>query len=184
MKNRDSQSSSPYNEAALEKSVECLIYASRWLLVPIFVGLIGLLILMTVKFYQEAFYITSHLMDVDKIDLTLKMLNLVDMALIASLLVMVAISGYENFVSRSDSELQSAAAKPSFFSNIDPGTIKVKLSLSIVAISSINLLQIFLSIEHFTETQIMWKAIIHLIFLGSALATAGVDIMQKKSKSI
>ncbi len=182
MKNRNTQSE-PFNEAALEKSVEYLIYASRWLLVPIFVGLIGLLILMTVKFYQEVFYIVGHLMEVDKIDLTLKMLNLVDMALIASLLVMVAISGYENFVSRSEEGSGSVSSKPSFFSNIDPGTIKVKLSLSIVAISSINLLQIFLSIEHFTETQIMWKAIIHMIFLGSALATAGVDIMQKKSKA-
>lgn len=173
-----SKDKSPEDDRLLEQAVEYSIYASRWLLVPIFVGLFTLLLALIIKFYLEVVSIFSSLLVIDKVELILKTLNMVDLALIASLLVMVAISGYENFVSRLEGAENNY--KPSFFSKIDPGTIKIKLSLSIVAISSINLLQIFLSLDKYTDAQIMWKAIIHVVFIASALAIALIDNMQKK----
>lgn len=164
----------------LERAIEYMIFASRWLLVPIFVGLICLLMALSVKFFQEMIYVSVNVFSTSKVDVILKTLTLIDMALIASLLVMVAISGYENFVSKIDIEAEEGKkAKPTLFSTLDPGTIKMKLGLSIVAISSIHLLQVFLAIDKYTNDKIFWLVWIHMAFVASAIAIGVVNNMKK-----
>ncbi len=100
-------------------------------------------------------------MVVDETDAILKMLALIDAALVASLVVMVIISGYENFVSRFD----NADSEVSFLGKIDAGSLKIKVASTIVAISSIHLLQIFLNIASYTDNQVMWLTIMHMAFV-------------------
>lgn len=95
----------------------------------------------------------------------LAMLGLIDAALVASLIVMVMISGYENFVSRFD----DADAEVSFLGKLDSGSLKIKVASSIVAISSIHLLQIFLNASQYSDSKLMWFTIIHLAFVVSAV---------------
>jgi uncharacterized protein (TIGR00645 family) len=108
----------------------------------------------------------------------LAMLSLIDAALVASLLVMVMISSYENYVSRFD----NAATELSWLGKLDAGSLKIKVASSIVAISSIHLLQIFLNLAKYTEDQIRWATIMHLTFVVSALLLAVVDRISSKTK--
>ena len=114
-------------------------------------------------------------------DTILKMLSLIDAALVASLLVMVIISGYENFVSRFD----NAEGELSWLGKIDAGSLKIKVASTIVAISSIHLLQVFLNAQQYTDDKLMWFTIIHITFVISALFLAYIDKVMadtKKSK--
>ena len=107
------------------------------------------------------------------------MLGLIDAALVASLVVMVIISGYENFVSRFDDE-----ASVHWLGEIDAGSLKIKVASTIVAISSIHLLQIFLNAQTFTTQQLMWYTIIHLAFVVSALFLAFIDRVAAMTKTL
>jgi uncharacterized protein (TIGR00645 family) len=114
-------------------------------------------------------------------DAILKMLGLIDAALVASLIVMVVISGYENFVSRFD----NAEGELSWLGKIDAGSLKVKVASTIVAISSIHLLQVFLNSAQYAESKLMWLTIIHMAFVISALMLAYIDrvmALTKKNK--
>ncbi|MFZ4761652.1 MAG: TIGR00645 family protein [Alphaproteobacteria bacterium] len=156
-----------------ERLVETAIFASRWLLVPIFLGLIALLLIMSVKFYESMFKMLLYVFKYDKDEIIVGVLALIDMTLVSTLLVMVAISSYENFISKID--IREGIEKPSLFDKLDPGTIKIKLAVSIVAISSIHLLQGFLSVGDLTDTKVFWMVIIHMVFVFSALFMAWVD---------
>ncbi len=114
-------------------------------------------------------------------DAILKMLGLIDAGLVASLVVMVIISGYENFVSRFD----NAKGELSWLGKIDAASLKIKVASTIVAISSIHLLQVFLNAAQFTDRQLMWLTIMHMAFVFSALFLAYIDkvmVATKKSK--
>ena len=126
----------------LEHLVENIILSSRWLLVIFYLGLSIALALYAVSFARKLFDFTIKVMVLDETDAILKILGLIDAALVASLVVMVIISGYENFVSRFD----NADKEVSFLGKIDAGSLKIKVASTIVAISSIHLLQIFLNI--------------------------------------
>lgn len=108
----------------------------------------------------------------------LAMLGLIDAALVASLIVMVMISGYENFVSRFD----ESDAEVSFLGKLDSGSLKIKVASSIVAISSIHLLQIFLNASQYTDSQLMWFTIIHLAFVVSAVMLGFLEKLMAKPK--
>jgi uncharacterized protein (TIGR00645 family) len=165
----------------LENLVESVILASRWLLVVFYLGLALALGIYAVSFARKLFDFTIKIMVLDETDAILKMLGLIDAALVASLVVMVIISGYENFVSRFD----NAGGELSFLGKIDAGSLKVKVASTIVAISSIHLLQIFLNIARYTESQVMWLTIMHMAFVFSALFLAYIDrvmAMTKKEK--
>ncbi|MET3898419.1 uncharacterized protein (TIGR00645 family) [Devosia sp. UYZn731] len=159
----------------LEIFVEKVILASRWLLVVFYIGLGLALAIYAASFIFKLWEFASHVFEMDDTETILKVLGLIDAALIASLVVMVIISGYENFVSRFDNE-----DDVHWLGQIDAGSLKIKVASTIVAISSIHLLQIFLNVPKYTDTQIMWFTIIHLAFVVSALFLAIIDRISKK----
>ena len=159
----------------LEIFVEKVILASRWLLVVFYIGLGLALAIYAVSFAAKLWEFASHVFEMDDTETILKVLGLIDAALIASLVVMVIISGYENFVSRFDNE-----DDVHWLGQIDAGSLKIKVASTIVAISSIHLLQIFLNVPQYTDTQIMWFTIIHIAFVVSALFLALIDRIAKK----
>lgn len=165
----------------LERKFERLMYATRWLLAPIYIGLSIGLLLLGIKFFQEAIHVLPDVLSIKETDLVLFILSLVDMALVGGLIVMVMFSGYENFVSQMN--IDEDAEKLSWLGKLDSGSLKQKVAASIVAISSIHLLQKFMNIsaqpfvdnQEATETQLMWYVIMHLTFVLSALGMAWVD---------
>lgn len=162
----------------LEHLVENVILASRWLLVVFYLGLAMALALYAISFARKLYDFTAKVMIVDETDAILKILGLIDAALVASLVVMVIISGYENFVSRFD----NADNEVSFLGKIDAGSLKIKVASTIVAISSIHLLQIFLNIARYTDNQVMWLTIVHMAFVISALLLAYIDRVMSLTK--
>ncbi|MEO8684082.1 MAG: TIGR00645 family protein [Devosia sp.] len=159
----------------LEVFVESVILASRWLLVVFYIGLGLALAIYAVSFGVKLWEFASHVLELDDTETILKVLGLIDAALIASLVVMVMISGYENFVSRFDNE-----DDVHWLGQIDAGSLKIKVASTIVAISSIHLLQIFLNVPKYTDNQIMWYTLIHIAFILSALFLAIIDRITKK----
>ena len=159
----------------LELFLENIILASRWLLVIFYIGLGLALALYAVTFAAKLWDFASHMMGMDETETILKVLSLIDAALIASLVVMVIISGYENYVSRFDD-----GGDVHWLGQIDSGSLKIKVASTIVAISSIHLLQIFLNVPQYTSQNIMWYTIIHLVFVFSALFLALIDRISKK----
>ena len=163
----------------LELFIEGIILASRWLLVIFYVGLGIALALYAVTFGYKLWEFSTHLFSLDDSEAILKMLGLIDAALIASLVVMVIISGYENFVSRFDE-----SNHVHWLGEIDVGSLKIKVAATIVAISSIHLLQVFLNTEQYTGEKLMWFTLIHLAFVVSALFLAFIDRISALTKAI
>jgi uncharacterized protein (TIGR00645 family) len=159
----------------LEIFVENVILASRWLLVAFYIGLGIALALYAVTFGLKLWDFATHLIGMGETETILKILGLIDAALIASLVVMVIISGYENFVSRFDNE-----DEVHWLGQIDAGSLKIKVASTIVAISSIHLLQIFLNVPMYTNDHIMWYTLLHITFIVSALFLALIDKISKK----
>jgi uncharacterized protein (TIGR00645 family) len=164
----------------LEHTVEAVILASRWLLVIFYLGLAFALLLYALSFGKKLIDFVDKLFLLDDTDTILKMLALIDAALVASLVVMVIISGYENFVSRFDT---ADGNEISWLGKVDAGSLKIKVASTIVAISSIHLLQVFLNVQQYTDTQLLWLTLIHLAFVVSALILAYIDrLMYTKGK--
>ncbi|MBN9496640.1 MAG: TIGR00645 family protein [Alphaproteobacteria bacterium] len=157
----------------LERLVERLIFASRWLQAPLYVGLIIVMALLAAKFFQELVHLTATLWTLNESRLVLAVLGLVDMVMVANLIVMVVISGYENFVSRL--ELDGVKDRLSWFGKLDAGSLKIKLASSIVAISSIHLLKAFLDVNEIPTDKLILLVVIHLTFIVSALMLAYLD---------
>ena len=150
----------------MERFLENAIYASRWLLAPVYFGLSLGLIALSIKFFQEIFHILPHIFSVSESDLILTLLSLVDMTLVGGLLVMVMFSGYENFVSTLD--INEGKEKLNWLGKMDATSLKNKVAASIVAISSIHLLRVF-----------MGYVIIHLTFVLSAFVMGYLDRLTK-----
>ena len=166
----------------LEHAIEAIILASRWLLVVFYLGLSLALLLYAVSFAKKLWEFVDKLFVLQETDTILKMLSLIDAALVASLVVMVIISGYENFVSRFDN---AEGTEISWLGKVDASSLKIKVASTIVAISSIHLLQVFLNAQQYTDGQLMWLTIIHLTFVISALLLAYIDklmVATKKAK--
>jgi uncharacterized protein (TIGR00645 family) len=164
---------------SLERTVENLILASRWLLVVFYLGLSLALALYAFTFLAKLWEFAAKLNGLAEADSLLKMLGLIDAALVASLAVMVIISGYENFVSRFD---EAESAELSWLGKIDAGSLKIKVASTIVAISSIHLLQVFLNSREYSTDQLMWLTIIHLAFVFSALFLGIIDWVSSWTK--
>lgn len=163
---------------SLELLVERIILSSRWLLVVFYLGLVAALGVYAFSFALKFFKVAKNVFIYDEADMILAMLGLIDAALVASLIVMVMISGYENFVSRFD----EADAEVSFLGKLDSGSLKIKVASSIVAISSIHLLQIFLNANQYTDSKLMWFTIIHLAFVVSAVMLGFLEKLMAKPK--
>jgi uncharacterized protein (TIGR00645 family) len=162
----------------MEKMVESLFYASRWLLAPIYIGLSLALILLGIKFFEEVIHFFPLVFSASESELVLTVLSLIDLALVGGLLVMVMFSGYENFISQID--LDDDKEKLSWLGKLDSGSLKQKVAASIVAISSIHLLQKFMDVQGIENDKLMWYVIIHMTFVLSAIGMALVDRMNGK----
>ena len=162
----------------MEKTFENLLYMSRWLLAPIYIGLSLALFALSVKFFQEIFHTIPHILEIKESDLVLLVLSLIDISLVGGLLVMVMFSGYENFVSQI--EISEGTEKLNWLGKMDSGSLKQKVAASIVAISSIHLLKAFMNAEQIENDKLMWYVIIHMTFVFSAIGMAYVDRMNGK----
>lgn len=151
---------------------ERLLFTSRWILAPIFLGLALALIALGIKFFQEAWHLFSEITVSGEAELVLRVLTMIDMALVGSLIVMVMFSGYENFVSTIDAKGSDTL---NWLGKLDAGTLKLKVAASIVAISSIHLLTVFVKVEQIENHKIMWYVIVHLTFVVSALLLGVLD---------
>ena len=161
----------------MERFIENLMYASRWLLAPIYLGLSLGLLALGLKFFQEIFHILPHVFSVGEADLVLVLLSLIDMALVGGLLVMVMFSGYENFVSQLD--ISEGKEKLDWLGKMDASSLKMKVAASIVAISSIHLLRMFMDAQQIDNEKLMWYVIIHMTFVISAFAMGYLDKITK-----
>jgi len=157
----------------LERNLERLLFACRWLLAPMYIGLSLALVALALKFFQEAFHSLAHIFSLAETDLVLTVLSLIDLVLVGSLLVMVMLSGYENFVSKIDPG--SAQESLAWLGKLDSGTLKLKVAASIVAISSIHLLRVFMDVEDTPNEKIVWYVVLHLTFVVSAVLLGVLD---------
>lgn len=163
----------------LEDITEKLLFASRWILAPIFLGLSLALIALGFKFFQEAWHVFSHLITIEESDLVLRVLAMIDIVLVGSLIIMVMFSGYENFVSTIDAK---GADTLGWLGKMDSGTLKLKVAASIVAISSIHLLRKFMEVEKISDSpngndKMLWYVILHMTFVLSAVLLGVLDKM-------
>ncbi|MFC5697913.1 TIGR00645 family protein [Pseudomonas sp. GCM10022186] len=161
----------------MERFLENSMYTARWLLAPIYLGLSLALLALTLKFFQEIVHILPHVFEKTEADLILVLLSLIDMSLVGGLLVMVMISGYENFVSQLD--IDEDKEKLSWLGKMDSGSLKMKVAASIVAISSIHLLRIFMDAQNIDNDKILWYVVLHMTFVISAFAMGYLDKMTK-----
>eukprot|EP01012_Entosiphon_sulcatum_P038438 TRINITY_DN49890_c0_g1_i1.p1 TRINITY_DN49890_c0_g1~~TRINITY_DN49890_c0_g1_i1.p1 ORF type:complete len:178 (+),score=47.59 TRINITY_DN49890_c0_g1_i1:427-960(+) len=157
----------------LERLIEQAILASRWLLVPLYLGLALMLLVLIWQFYADFFHVVGTLGAADDSAIILETLALIDLVLVAGLITMVVISSYENFVSKID--VKEGSDTPPLFGKLDPGTLKIKLGASMVAISSIQLLKAFVSVNKYTSTELAWLIAIHMTLVVSTLLMAFID---------
>ncbi len=164
----------------IKKALTKLIFTGRWLQLPLYVGLIVVLGVYAYRFIIELIELIAHANGIDNTTIMLSVLNLIDVVMIANLLIMVIIGGYQTFVS--PLYLQDHVDKPEWLDEVNAGSMKVKLALSLISISSIHLLRTFIDPSQYSNTSIMWQVLIHVTLVLSAIAIAFTNfIMEKKS---
>jgi len=151
----------------MEKHLELLLYRTRWILAPIYLGLSLALVALGIKFFQEVVHLLLHIFALKEADMVLVVLSLIDMAMVGGLIVMVMMSGYENFVSKLD--VGDEGEKLGWLGKMDASSLKAKIAASIVAISSIHLLKVFMNTEATDNDKIYWYVILHITFVVSAV---------------
>ena len=156
-----------------ETLLEKILFASRWLLAPFYFGLAVSVAIMLIKFLQELFHLAQRALVATEAEAIVGVLNLVDLALTASLLLIVIFSGYENFVSKIDHS--SHRDWPEWMGTIDFTALKIKLLGSIVAISAIQLLRQFMAVHAASDRELTWYVVIHVVFVVSSVLLALSD---------
>ena len=157
----------------LIKAMESLIFSSRWLQAPLYLGLIVAQAVYVYQFMHELSLLVTRAGSLSENDIMLIVLGLIDVVMIANLLIMVIVGGYETFVSRLD--LEDHPDQPEWLSHVNAGVLKVKLATALIGISSIHLLKTFINAAHIEDRVIFWQVAIHLSFLISAIAIAVTD---------
>jgi len=157
----------------MERLIERFLFASRWLMAPFYLGLVGALAALMVKFIQELVHLVPVLLDLKDSQVILAVLTLVDLSLAGNLLLMVIFSGYENFVSKID--VGDHPDRPSWMGKVDFGGLKLKLIASIVAISGIHLLKSFMDMANVPKEELFWMVVVHMAFVTSGLLLALMD---------
>lgn len=155
------------------RAMEQFIFWSRWLQAPLYIGLIVAQCAYVYQFMHELAHLVGRIGELSEAETMLIVLGLIDVVMIANLLIMVIIGGYETFVSRLD--LEGHPDQPEWLSHVNAGVLKIKLSTAIIGISSIHLLKTFINAGNMPEQTIKWQVIIHIVFLVSALAMAWTD---------
>jgi uncharacterized protein (TIGR00645 family) len=164
----------------IERNMEALIFASRWILAPFFIGLIVAMLVLLVKFGKELFSLLMGIFGFYEHDTIISILTLVDTALLAVLLIIIVFSGYENFVSKIN--VGEHEDRPAWMGKVGFSDLKMKLISAIVAISAVELLKAFLVSNTMTGEQIGWKIAIHLTFVVSGLLFAASDWISDNRK--
>lgn len=164
----------------IERFMEAVIFASRWILAPFFIGLIVAMLVLLVKFCKELFTLLMGVFGLYEHDTIISILTLVDTALLAVLLIIIVFSGYENFVSKIN--VGEHEDRPAWMGKVGFSDLKMKLISAIVAISAVELLKAFLVSETMTSEQIGWKIAIHLTFVISGLLFAASDWISDNRK--
>jgi uncharacterized protein (TIGR00645 family) len=171
----------PPRGAAL-RPIPLLIFGSRWLQLPLYIGLIVAQSVYVVLFLKELWHLISHSFDFSEQQIMLVVLGLIDVVMISNLLVMVIVGGYETFVSRLN--LRGHPDEPEWLSHVNASVLKIKLAMAIIGISSIHLLRTFIEAgnlggtdrtTNYTPEGVMWQTIIHVVFILSAIGIAYVD---------
>ncbi|MBI2786248.1 MAG: TIGR00645 family protein [Legionella longbeachae] len=165
----------------LKKGISKLIFMGRWLQLPLYLGLILILAAYVYRFIRELLELVTHLNNFNDTLIMLGVLDLIDVVMIANLLIMVVMGGYETFVSHL--ELDSHPDQPEWLDHLDAGAMKIKLALSLVGISSIHLLRTFIDPNKLSNYSVMWQVIIHLTLIFSALAIAFTNRMLTQDQS-
>jgi len=155
---------------SLKQTVPNIIFFSRWLQAPLYVGLILVLAVYVYAFGMGLYHLLLGAKGFSDNEIMLIALDLIDMVMIANLLIMVIIAGYEHFVSHL--HLQNHPDHPEWLGEMNAGTMKVKLALALVGISSIHLLRTFIDPGKIDSTSVMWQVLIHLTLVVSAIAIA------------
>ncbi len=167
--------------------IPLLIFSSRWLQLPLYVGLIAAQGVYVFKFLKELWHLLTHAVSLSEMEIMLVVLGLIDVVMISNLLVMVIVGGYETFVSRLN--LDGHPDQPEWLSHVNAGVLKVKLAMAIIGISSIHLLRTFMEASriglpnsNITSDAVMWQTIIHCVFILSAIGVAMVERMTHPAK--
>jgi uncharacterized protein (TIGR00645 family) len=164
----------------MERFLEKMLYRSRWVLAPIYLGLSVAVLALGVIFFRELYHLVAESPRIKEADAILIVLALIDISMVGGLLVMVMMSGYENFVSTIN--FAEGEEKLGWLGTMDSNSLKAKIAASIVAISSIHLLKIFMNAPNVTNDKILWYVIMHLTFVASAFAMGYLDKLTKKAK--
>jgi uncharacterized protein (TIGR00645 family) len=164
------------------RPLPALVFGSRWLQLPLYLGLIVAQGVYVILFLKELWHLVLHSFDFSEQQIMLVVLGLIDVVMISNLLIMVIVGGYETFVSRL--RLEGHPDQPEWLSHVNASVLKIKLAMAIIGISSIHLLRIFIEAGAIgtpravvNETGVMWQTIIHVVFVLSALGIAAVERM-------
>ena len=163
--------------AVMERMIESLLLGTRWLLLPLYVALIASVVAIYVMVGRELVHLFGSILTIPESEMVLILLAVLDLCLVANLLVMVAISSYESFISRI--EVADESTKPEWLGKLDSGNVKLKVSLSIVMISAIHLLRAFM-METTTERLVVMGGV-HMVFVVSAVLLGVVDHLHRKT---
>jgi uncharacterized protein (TIGR00645 family) len=163
----------PTLDRPLARTVGSTIFISRWLQAPLYLGLIVAQGVYVWRFMEELWHLVKDSGALSENDVMLLVLGLVDVVMIANLLIMVIIGGYETFVSRIN--LHGHPDQPEWLSHVNANVLKVKLAMAIIGISSIHLLKTFIDADKVSSETMLWQTIIHLAFVASAIALALID---------
>ncbi|WGZ89477.1 MAG: TIGR00645 family protein [Candidatus Thiocaldithrix dubininis] len=158
----------------LERGFEHVLFSSRWILAPVYLGLIVALGIMLVKFSKQLWTLLVNLPDASEANIIIGVLSLVDVSLIMNLMVIIIFSGYENFVSKME-DLHDHDDRPEWMGHIGFTDLKIKLIGSIVAISGVELLKAFMKVDDVSDRHLGWMVGIHLTFVLSGVLYAIMD---------
>ncbi len=167
---------------AIEHALEKIMFASRWLLAPFYLGLVLGIVLLLYAFGLEFMHLVTEVVSGKPNVVVIGILLLVDLTLLANLLIIIIFAGYENFVSKID--CGDHEDRPDWMGHVDFSDLKMKLIGSIIAISGIDLLKAFVNLENYTNEQLAWKVGIHCTFLLSGLIFAIMDRLGVAKKSL
>ncbi len=163
----------------LEGQLGRLLFASRWMMAPIYLGLVISLGVLVITFLKDLWHFVTHAFSASESDVIIGVLALIDLSLAGNLVLMVIFAGYENFVSKI--EFADRSERPDWMGKVDFSGLKLKLLGSIVAISAIQLLRAFMDITRFSDRDLMWLAIIHGVFVVSGVFLALSDLIAERS---
>lgn len=167
----------------IEAFVEWIIYTSRWLMAPVYLGLVAALGILIITFFRELYLQAPLVLQMDENHIILLVLTLVDLSLAGNLVLIILFSGYENFVSKMEMAHKDRD-RPEWMGTIDFSGLKIKLIASIVAISGIHLLKIFMNLGNYTQDKLIWYVVIHLTFIFSGVCVAAMDWLEEKAHEV